>query len=186
VRKVIVFNMITLDGYFEGPKHELDWHNVNQEFNDDFAIPQLDEIDTLIFGRKTYELMASFWPTEVAQKEDPAVATRMTDLHKLVFSHSMDKADWKNTTVLKDDGIEKLRALKNTPGKDMLIMGSSNLCVGLLDEKIIDEVRLIINPVILGDGHMLFEGIKEPLQLRLIDMKVFKSDNILVRYTTQP
>lgn len=181
MRKVIVFNMISADGYFEGLHNELDWHTVDAEFND-FAIAQLEATDTLVFGRRTYELMASFWPSATAQKNDPEVSAKMNDTTKLVFSHSLDTANWQNTMLLKDEPVTHFRELKKKPGKAMLVLGSSNLCVSLLEADLIDEIRLMVNPVVLGKGHALFSGLKKPLRLQLIDSQAFKSGNILLRY----
>jgi dihydrofolate reductase len=182
MRKMIIFNMISADGYFEGVDHDLDWHNVNAEFND-FAIAQLDEADTLVFGRKTYELMASFWPTAMARKNDPDVAEKMNSTAKVVLSHSLNVVEWHNTTLLKDNAIDRLRELKEGHGKALLVLGSSNLCVGLLEEGLIDEVRLMVNPIVLGKGNTIFAGLNKPLRLELTDTHKFKSGNILLSYS---
>lgn len=181
MRRVIVFNMISSDGYFEGPNHELDWHNVDAEFNS-FAVPQLQEVDTLVFGRRTYEMMASFWPTETAKKQDPAVAGLMNTTSKLVFSRTLDSADWERTTLITEHAIDRLKELKEKPGKALLILGSSNLCVSLLGAGLIDEIRLIVNPVVLGKGNPIFAGLHTPLRLHLLGTQTFKSNNILLRY----
>jgi dihydrofolate reductase len=180
MRKIIVFNMITADGYFEGDNHKLDWHNVDQEFSE-FAIAQLEEADTLIFGRRTYEMMASFWLSEIAQKNDPVVAGKMNDMAKLVFSHSLKIAAWQNSTLF--ESVDRLRELKEQSGKALIVLGSSNLCVSLFKASLIDEVRLMVNPVILGQGNVICAGLPEPLRLELADSRVFTSDNILLRYT---
>ncbi len=107
MRKIYVFNLITLDGFFEGPNRELDWHNVDGEFNE-FAIEQLNNSGLLLFGRVTYELMASYWPTELALKDDPIVADMMNSIPKIVFSRTLKKADWNNTRLIKDNVREEL------------------------------------------------------------------------------
>lgn len=183
MRSVIVFNMITADGYFAGPHGELDWHNVNAEFND-FALAQLDEADTLIFGRRTYDIMAAFWPTEIAKKQDPVVATKMNDIRKLVFTHTLENTTWRHTTIIDRGSKERLQAIKAGQGKTLLILGSSELCVSLFEAHLIDEVRLMVNPVILGAGMPLFAGLPSPHRLHLIDHRAFKSGNVLLRYTT--
>lgn len=185
MRKVLVFLMVSADGYFEGPGHELDWHNVDAEFND-FAISQLDEADTLVFGRRTYEMMASFWPSDVAQKDDPVVAGKMNDSAKIVFSHSLAEAGWHNTKLVQDDAAKTLQALKEKPGKAILVLGSSKLSVSLLTAGAIDELRLMVNPVVLGTGNTVFGGITKPHRLSLLDTQTFKSGNILLRYSPQP
>src|SRR5215813_13484252 len=120
MRKVFLFNMTTLDGYFEGPNQDISWHNVDEEFNE-FAIQQLDEIGTLLFGRVTYQGMASYWPTEFAISDDPEVAGRMNSLPKIVFSRTLDKAEWNNSKLVKDAGrvAEEVLRLKEQPGKDI-------------------------------------------------------------------
>src|SRR4029453_10130458 len=95
MRKLLSFMVVTLDGYYEGPDGEFDWPNVDDEFNE-FAISQLDDIDTLVFGRATYEGMASYWPTPAAREDDPAVTDRMNGIPKVVFSSTLDSADWQN------------------------------------------------------------------------------------------
>jgi dihydrofolate reductase len=181
MRKLFLFNLISLDGFFEGPDKELDWHNVDAEFND-FAIQQLDSIDLILFGRITYELMASFWPTETAIKSDPVVANRMNSIQKIVFSKSLPKAIWNNTTLIKENAPEEVAKLKNQQGKDIAIFGSFGLALTLLPDKLIDEFRIMVNPVVLGKGKQMFDSITERLHLKLINTKVFKSGNVLMYY----
>ncbi len=181
MREIFVFNMVTLDGFFEGPNHELDWHNVDAEFNE-FAISQLDEIGLLLFGRVTYQMMASYWPTPLAIKDDLIVAGKMNSLPKVVFSKSLEKADWNNTRLIKKDVPEEVLKLKQLPGKDIAIFGSSNLAVTLIPHGLIDEFRIMVNPVILGSGTPLFKGIRDKLNLKLLRTKTFKSGNVLLYY----
>ena len=93
MRKVILFNMVSLDGFFEAPKRDINWHNVDDEFNE-FAIEQMNTVDTLIFGRVTYEFMVSYWPTSEAITNDPIVAEKMNSLPKIVFSKTLSQVDW--------------------------------------------------------------------------------------------
>ncbi len=181
MRKVILFMMTTLDGYFEGPKQEIDWHNVDAEFND-FAIQQLNEVDTLLFGRKTYEMMASYWPTDQARKDDPVVAGKMNTTPKLVFSRTLTKADWENTRLVKANLAAEVKKLKGQAGKDLIIFGSSDLGVGFLKEGLLDEVRVMINPVILGGGVALFQGFDDRLKLKLLKTRTFHNGNVLLYY----
>ncbi|TGK00753.1 dihydrofolate reductase [Leptospira semungkisensis] len=183
-RKLIVFMMQSLDGYHAGPNGELDWHNVDADFNE-FAINQIDSIDTIAFGRKTYELMASYWPTELALQDDPTVAEKMNSMPKIVFSKSMQKADWNNTRLIKDNIPEEISKLKSSPGKDLIIFGSSDLVASLLKDNLIDEVRSIIAPVLLGKGLILFNG-AGTRKLQLLETKIFKSGNVLLYYRPLP
>jgi dihydrofolate reductase len=176
-----MFNLITLDGYFEGPNREIDWHNVDEEFNE-FAIEQLNSTDLLIFGRVTYELMASYWPTETAVKNDPIVSGKMNSLPKIVFSKTLTSVNWNNTKLVKENIVEEVMRLKQQPGKDMFIFGSSNLSLTFIKHGLIDEYRIIVNPVVLGRGKPLFKGIDSRLNLKLVKTRTFKSGNILLYY----
>jgi dihydrofolate reductase len=126
MRKIFAFIMTTLDGYYEGPNQEFDFWVVDEESNG-FAVEQLDEVDTLLFGRVTYEGMAAYWPSPAAEEDDPRVAARMNGLSKIVVSRTLDKAEWANTRLIKDDVAGELTRLKQQPGKDIAILGSSDL-----------------------------------------------------------
>jgi len=181
MRKVIFFNLISLDGYFEGPDRDINWHNVDEEFNE-FAIQQTGEFGVLLFGRVTYELMASYWPTEAAKRDDKIIAGLMNSLPKIVFSKTLEKADWENTKLVKDNFVKEVQELKQQPGKDVAIFGSSDLAVTFLEHDLIDEFWIMVNPIVLGAGKPLFWGIKSRLDLRLIKTRTFKSGNILLYY----
>jgi dihydrofolate reductase len=173
--------MVTLDGYYEGRDHDINWHNVDAEFND-FAIAQLNEVDTLLFGRRTYEMMASYWPTPGAKQDDPIVAGKMNSLPKIVFSNTLSTVGWENTRLVKGSFAQEISALKAESGKDLIIFGSSDLAVTFLQQELLDECRIMVNPVILGAGKTLFEGIDEKLNLKLVNTKSFRSGNVLLYY----
>ena len=179
--KVILFNMMTLDGFFSGPNGEIDWHNVDEEFNE-FAIDQLNSAGGLIFGRVTYQGMASYWPTPDGIKDDPIVAGKMNSITKMVVSRTLDKAEWNNTRLVKDGATAEIAKLKAQPGKDWFIFGSANLAASLTQNGLIDEYRVIVNPVILGSGVPLFSGLHEPLHLKLANSRTFRSGNVLLCY----
>jgi len=182
MRKVFLFMMVTLDGFFEGPNHEIDWHNVDEEFNE-FAIHQLnEEVDTLLFGRVTYEGMASYWPTQFAKENDPIVADKMNTVPKIVFSKTLEKAEWDNSRLVKEHIAEEVSKLKQQPGKDLAIFGSSDLAVSFIQMGLIDELRIMVNPVVLGSGKPLFNGIHEKLNLKLLKTRTFRSGNVLLYY----
>lgn len=183
MRKIIFFNLISLDGYFEGPNRDINWHMVDEEFNQ-FAEEQTAEFGALLFGRVTYELMASYWPTDAAKKDDPVIAKIMNDLPKLVFSNTLQKVDWENTRLVKTNFVEEVTKLKEQPGKDIAIFGSSDLAVSFLEHGLIDEFRIMVNPIILGGGKLLLQGVTKMLTLKLVKTKVFKSGNILLYYQT--
>jgi len=159
MRKLILFNMITLDGFFAGPAGEIDWHQVDDEFNQ-YAIDQLQEAGGLIFGRVTYQLMASYWPTPQALQD----------------------VEWSNTRLLKGDATEELSRLKAAPGADLFIFGSANLAAGLMKKSLIDEYRLIVNPVVIGKGIPMFQNPHLPQRFRLARTRAFRNSNVLLVY----
>jgi dihydrofolate reductase len=181
MRKLFVFNLVSLDGYFEGPNREIDWHNVDDEFNE-YAIDMLNSVDTLLFGRLTYELMARFWPTPEAIKSDPIVAGKMNSLPKVVFSKTLKKVEWHNTKLAKEKIEEEIQNMKKQNGKDIALLGSGSVLTELAQRGLIDEYRIMVNPVVLGDGKPLFKGIKDRLKLRLTNTRTFKSGNVLIYY----
>ncbi len=181
MRKVIFQVMISLDGFFEGEAHDISWHNVDDEFNA-YAIDLLHKADALLFGRVTYELMASYWPAAAALTNDPVVAGLMNTLPKYVFSKTLPAAAWLHTTLVKEDAVEELAALKAQSGKDLVILGSSSLAKNWLVHGLIDECRIIVNPVVLGSGKTLFEGITAHLALKLADTRRFESGNVMLTY----
>jgi dihydrofolate reductase len=181
MRKIHAFYVTTVDGYYAGPHDEFDWPVVDDEFNE-FAVEQLDAADTLLFGRVTYEQMASYWPTPQAVQGDPVVAGRMNAIAKVVVSRTLDTAGWANSRVIKDDAVEGVAALKREPGKDILIFGSSDLTVDLVRAGLVDEVRVMVNPIVLGAGKSLFNTAQERIGLRLLDTRTFKSGNVLLSY----
>ena len=181
MRRLFSFNMVTLDGFFEGPNHDISWHHVDDEFNQ-FAIEQTSGVGTLLFGRVTYELMASYWPTSAAIIDDPIIADLMNNLPKIVFSRTLQKAEWNNTRLVKDHIAEEITQLKGQPGNDLAIFGSANLLSSLMEMDLVDEHRIMVNPVVLGRGTPLFQGITERLELKLLKTKTFASGNILLYY----
>jgi dihydrofolate reductase len=181
MRRIFAFLVSSVDGYYEGPNQEFDWPVVDDEFNQ-FAIEQLGEVDTLIFGRVTYEGMASYWPTPAAEQNDPEVTGAMNSLNKIVVSRTLGEPTWANTRLVKDDVVGELTRLKQQPGKDMVVMGSSNLTVNLLRAGLVDELRIMVMPVVLGDGHSLFRTAEDRIGLKLVSVKPFESGNVWLTY----
>jgi dihydrofolate reductase len=180
VRKMFSFMVVTVDGYYEGPNQEfIDWPTVDEEF-DEFSVEQLDEVDTLVFGRVTYEMMAAYWPTPAADEDDPRVAARMNSLAKVVVSRTLDTAEWANTRLISD--TEDVRALKQQPGKDIAILASSDLTVSLLQLGLVDELRIMVSPVVVGAGKSVFVNAGNRISLKLLRVRPFDSGNVLVYY----
>ena len=181
MRKILAFLVVTVDGYYEGPNGEFDWPVVDEEFNE-FGLQQLEEVDTLLFGRVTYEGMAAYWPTPAAEQDDPRVAAKMNALPKLVLSRTLDRADWANTRIVKGDVAAELTRLKQQPGKDIAIFGSSDLVVSLLGMGLVDELRIMVHPVVLGAGRSLFRTAPERMRLHLVEARPFRSGSVLLTY----
>jgi dihydrofolate reductase len=182
MRKLIVFNSVTVDGYFVDMNGDMSWaHNNDAEFNA-FVQGNASAGGELLFGRITYELMASYWPTPLAMKNDPVVAEGMNSLPKVVFSRTMDKASWSNTRLVKGDPAAEIRKMKKAPGKDMVIMGSGSIVSQLAQESVIDEYQLVLIPVVIGRGRTMFEGIKGKLKLKLARTRVFGNGNVWLCY----
>ena len=171
--------MVSVDGYFEGKNNDLTWHRVDKEVNDYF-IREAERADTILFGRKTYQLMESFWPTQNAIETDPGVAAIMNSYSKIVFSKTLENVIWNNTLLIKEKPEEFVDRLKSKSIKDILIFGSADLCQTLIQGGFIDEFRLMINPVVLGAGRTMFENIK--LEFQLLKTRVFGNGNILCQY----
>lgn len=181
MRKLFLFMMVSLDGYFEGEGHDLSWHNVDDEFVQ-FAIGQTGSVDTILFGRRTYEMMADFWPGDYAHKTDPVTAKLMNETPKVVFSHTLNDVIWQNSRLVTGDVKDEVTRIKLQRGKDMAVYGSNNLCLSLLKYGLLDELRIMVNPVVIGKGTPLFAGIDERLNVELIDTRPFRSGNVLLTY----
>jgi dihydrofolate reductase len=181
MRKIIVSNLMSLDGFFEGsdpkPGQKLDWCVVDEEFFA-YARDMLRNADTLLFGRKTYQYMAAYWPS--APRDE--IADQMNNLPKIVFSKTLRTADWKNSIPVKSDAVAEISKLKQLPGRDMVILGSASLASFLLQRGLIDEYRIILNPVFLGSGKPLFQDVKERLRLKLSRTKLFGSGVVVLYY----
>ncbi|MFA6541430.1 MAG: dihydrofolate reductase family protein [Bacteroidota bacterium] len=178
--KIIMWNVMTLDGYFEGTKKwDLDFHNIvwGDEL-EQLSIEQLRQCNALLFGRVTYEGMAAYWTTVTGEAE---VAGFMNKLPKVVFSRSLEKAEWNNTRVVKDNIAGEIAALKQSE-KDSYVFGSADLSASLMKLGLIDEYRICVVPVIRGGGTPLFKTLPEQVNLQLIDARSLKSGGVILRY----
>jgi dihydrofolate reductase len=188
MRTLVVFNHVTLDGYFAAMNgRDFSWAHTggeDAEF-DAFVADNAKGGGQLLLGRITYELMASYWPTPYALKNDPIVAERMNNLPKVVFSRTLDKASWNNTTLVKGNLAAEVRKMKNEPGPDMAILGSGNIVSQLAQEGLIDEFQIVVNPVVLGKGRTMFDGIKELLPLKLTRTQTFGNGKVFLCYTNR-
>jgi dihydrofolate reductase len=181
MRRLTVFNLVSLDGYFTGEGGDISWHMVDEEFQE-LANKAANSGNTLLFGRVTYQLMAGFWPTKEAIRTDPLVAAGMNESEKIVFSRTLDKADWNNTRLVKTGMIAEVMRLKEGSGKDLTVLGSGSIVARLAAEDLIDEYQILVNPVVLGKGRTMFEGMGRRLHLKLLSSRTFGNGNVLLRY----
>ena len=184
MRKLVVFNHVTLDGYFVDMNGGMSWAysgNDDAEWNA-FVADNASGGGQLLFGRITYELMASYWPTQAAIQNNPIVAEGMNSMPKVVFSRTLDKVSWSNTKLVKGDIASEIRKMKKEPGKGMAILGSGSIVSQLAPEGLIDEYQVVVNPVVLGQGRTMFDGIKEKLNLRLTKMRTFGNGKVFLCY----
>ncbi|MRG45033.1 dihydrofolate reductase [Chitinophaga sp. SYP-B3965] len=181
MRQLNVFNFTTLNGYYKGPQEDIGWHSHGGPENE-YGVEAMKANSTLVFGRVTYEMMSSYWPTPDAIKNMPEMAKGMNEAEKIVFSKTLKKADWNNTTIIKD--INEMATLKKGNGPDMTILGSGSIITQLAG--LIDTYQIMIDPIALGDGTPMFKGMKTPLHLELVDTKTFKSGVILLSYQRIP
>jgi len=174
-----MWNVVTLDGFFEGPKSwELDWHDsVWGDELEKYSIEQSKSTGMLLFGRVTYEGMASYWSSEKGE-----IADFMNTIPKIVFSKTMKKAEWNNTTLVKGNAVEEVAKLKRQPGKNMFVFGSANLSSTLLEHDLFDEIDLALAPVILGRGNPLFKASPDRLKMKLLEARPLKSGGVILRY----
>lgn len=181
MRKVSMFNFITLNGFYKGANDDISWHvhgGEEAKFSEEGA--QSESI--LLFGRKTYEMMYSFWPTPQAYESFPIVADGMNKSQKIVVSNTVDTAAWNNTTILKGNLAEEIKKLKRQPGNDITILGSGTIVTQLAEAGLIDVYQIMIDPVAISEGTPIFKGIGHNLSLKLTDTKIFKSSVVLLCY----
>ena len=176
-----VFNFATLNGYFKGPQEDISWHEHGAQENE-YAAEMLESGDTLLFGRVTYELMVGYWPTPAAAREAPRVAAGMNDANKIVFSRTLKQAEWKNTRLVKEHIGEEVARLKQSPGKNMTLLGSGSILTQFAERSLIDEYQIMVDPVALGDGTSILKGITRRLNLRLTRTRAFASGVVLLVY----
>ncbi len=179
--KLGMFNFLTLNGYYEGPHRDISWHRHGAEENE-FAAASLNSGSILLFGRVTYEMMASYWPTPLAIKSDPVVAEGMNKAEKIVFSRTLARAEWANTRVVRNNIGDAVERLKMESVKDLTILGSGSIVTQLAGLGLIDEFQFMIDPVALGAGTSLFNGLQHKLDLALTKTRIFKSGVVLLCY----
>ncbi|SKA44691.1 Dihydrofolate reductase [Chitinophaga eiseniae] len=188
MRKVVLLMHVSLDNYVCDEKGGLDWMVYDKEL-EDYADELMQTVGMPLYGRTTYGMMAGYWPT-VLERPDSASehslkhARWVQDIPKVVFSTTMEKAEWNNTRLIKGNIAEEVEKLKATPGKDLMIFGSPGLVKTFLELDLIDEYRLTIQPMAIGAGKHLFDDLKKPVKLKLLSSKQLKSGVIAAHYET--
>lgn len=181
MRKLGSFTFVTLNGFYKGPGEDIGWHRHGAEENE-YAAEGLKSGSTLLFGRVTYQMMAGYWPTPMAAKNDPVVAEGMNRAEKIVFSRTLKKADWSNTRVVSGDIAEEIRKLKRSSGPPMTLLGSGSILAQFAEQGLIDEYAIMVDPVAVGGGTPIFRDIKRKLDLKLTGTRSFRSGVVLLSY----
>ncbi len=181
--KLIMWNMVTLDGLFEGKnKWDLEWHNYGWGPElEKVSKEQLKSAEMLIFGRETYTGMANYWTNAEGD-----IADLMNNIPKAVFSRTLKSAEWKNTRIISGDAEKEMIKLKEKAIKDMFVFGSANLSQTFIRHNLFDEYRIVINPVILGDGNSLFKPLPATVKLELLWSRVLKTGAVILCYKPVP
>ena len=183
MRRLLMWNVWTLDGYFEGAKpwdlafHDTAWGDELQRFSHE----QGEEVGTLLYGRATYQGMASYWSAATGPTAD-----FMNRVPKVVFSNTLDAASWSNTRLVKGDAVAEVARLKQETGKDLFVFGSARLCDSLMAAGLFDEYRLCLAPIVLGEGTPLFKPHNRPHPMKLLESRALSSGGIILRYAPQP
>lgn len=181
---VSVFNAISLDGYFTDADNDMSWAHRNADDPEwrAFVSGNASAGDAvLLFGRVTYDLMRSYWPTAAAKRDSPDVAERMNSGRKVVVSRSVKRPDWQNTEVISRDLVNAVRRMKAK--ETIVIMGSGKVIAQLAEAgDVIDDYQLIVNPIVLGKGRTMFDGVTRPFELKLGEVRSFKNGKISLIY----
>jgi len=180
--KLLVYNFVSANGCFKGPNEDISWaHQSASQQESDFAAENAQGGATLLFGRKTYEMMVSYWPTPDARKNNPGVADGMNKAEKIVFSRTLKKVDWNNTRIISNNMEEEVKKLKQS-GNDITILGSGSIVNQLAEAGLIDEFQVMFHPVAIGTGTQFLKDIKKKIALELTRTRAFKNGIVLLCY----
>jgi dihydrofolate reductase len=184
MRKLSMFNAVSLDGYFVDRHGDMQWAHQNSDDAEWAAFVQGNAGGggTLMFGRVTYQMMADYWSSPMALRNEPLVAQRMNGLSKIVFSRTLHEAPWNNTTLLSGDPATEVARLKRGDGDAMVILGSGAIVAQLSAKRLIDEYQIVVVPIVLGGGRTLFDDMPERLQLMLVSSRAFRNGNVVSSY----
>lgn len=195
-RKIIAALQVSVDGFIEGPNREMDWAMTEEEETWKYVFEMLSHVDTFILGRKMYPGYEQYWLAvladpgrilpfsgRIASKNEIAYARLADSRRHIVLSSTLDKVTWKTTQIVRD--VEDIRKMKQQPGKDMYAVGGAMLVSSLMNLDLIDELRLMVNPLILGGGKALFKDVKGQHRLKLAWAKPLKSGKVGLTYSVQ-
>jgi dihydrofolate reductase len=195
-RRIVMFSWVTADGYFAGPDGNLDWVVPNEE-QAKAAAEGIPKFDTVLFGRRTYELFEGFWRHAVVDdsgtvpdphhpgrrsSEHGAIAIAFNRMTKLVFSRTLKDVTWRNSRLLRELDPREIETMKRQSGKDMIVFGSGSIVSQLTQHGLIDEYQFVVCPVLLGDGQPLLSGVSKCLRLDLLEAKPLPSGDVMLRY----
>ena len=197
-RRIVMFNWLTANGYFAGADGNLDWV-VPDEQQAKAAVDAIPFFDTVLFGRRTYELFEKFWDHPVDDsstapdphhpgqqtREHREISIWLNEMNKLVFSKTLQNARWKNSRVLHELDRHEIETLKNQPGKNMILFGSGSIVSQLTQHGLIDEYQYVVCPIFLGNGRPLLSNVSKNLRLDLLEAKQYESGDVLLRYAPQ-
>jgi dihydrofolate reductase len=195
LRRIIMFNRVTADGYFAAPDGNLNWV-VPDDTLDSAGVDAIPSVDTILFGRRTYEMFERFWPhalddsstaadPHAAGRRSPAIramAIWINEATKLVFSRTLKDVTWRNSRLLHELDPREIEAMKKQPGKNMIVFGSGSLVSQLTQHGLIDEYQFVVNPILLGSGQPLFSGGSKSSGLDLLEVNKYQSGNVMLRY----
>lgn len=183
MRTLTAFNSVSLDGYFVDAHGDMSWaHRDTDPEWSEFVAGNAKGGGILVFGRVTYQMMANYWPSPMAIKNEPIVAERMGALQKVVFSRTLKEASWRNTTLVKDGMADAMRRMKQGSGEGLVILGSGTIVAQLTQERLIDAYQIVVVPVVLGGGRSMFEGVKDKPRFALTSSRAFRNGNALLCY----
>jgi len=180
--KLVVYNAMSLDGFFTDAKGDMSWAHKHDPEWQLFVKENASRGGQLLLGRITYQLMAGFWSTPAALQSNPVVAERLNALPKFVCSRTLGQVNWNNTTLLEDDLTAEVRRLKQQAGADIVVMGSGSVVAQLAEAGLIDEYQIVLNPLVVGQGRTLFEGVKRKLPMKLARSQPFANGNVVLFY----
>jgi dihydrofolate reductase len=185
MRKVSVFNSVSIDGYYTDANNDYLWAHDGSDDPEltEFTKGNAQGANALVFGRVTYEVMVAWWPTPAAAKAMPEIAKGMNQAPKYVFSRTLDKVDWSNTTLLKADPASEIARIKQTPGPDLTLLGSGTIVAQLAAVDLIDDVQLLVCPIVLGSGKSQFAGVADRPRWSLSRSKTFKNGRVFLAYS---